>query len=334
VRVVLDSVPAPIERDWLAALQHAGTRVTWSSAHIAPTAITTTREVDPAGVSEISAWAPRGSSMLLRDPVGVMDSVTASGDGTRLDVPGSRARAGVSVHGTTAWAPPPDSVVFKRLLIEGAASWETKFTIAALTERGWMVDAITHVAPGVDVRQGEPMLPDTSRYAAIIAVDSTASLVARGAGSFVRSGGGLVTLHDASGIGPHADVFTVLDRRANGDVRASRVGSGRVIRVGYADLWRERMTDRGTIPDPVAEHRAFMARTVAAVAYAPRLEAGPDAFADPAPLADLVDRIGPQTRVTDDLSPLRGDVPSSVLFGLLLASLLAELGSRRLRGAR
>jgi hypothetical protein len=34
------------------------------------------------------------------------------------------------------------------------------------------------------------------------------------------------------------------------------------------------------------------------------------------------------------VSPLQSEAPSSVLFGILLVSLLLELASRRLRGAR
>jgi hypothetical protein len=220
------------------------------------------------------------------------------------------------------------------LLIEGAASWETKFTIAALAERGWKIDAISHVAPGVDVREGSPVAPDTSRYAAVIAVDSTASLSARGAGAFVRNGGGLVTLHDASTVGPRPVASVVLERSADGEVRASRIGRGRVIRIGYRDLWRHRMTDNDTIPDPVAAHRAWLARVVASVAHAPRVASQADTLADPAPLANMVDRIGPRSASLSEESPMRRKVPSSVLFGILLASLLLELASRRLRGAR
>jgi len=335
IHLALDSVLPPYERDWIAAIERAGTNVTWSSPHISAIAATLTRMADPFGTSELSAYAKRGSVMIVRDRVGPIDSVAVGGGGgVRLEIPGASTRIGASVNGSTAWAAAPDSILFKRLLVEGAASWETKFTIAALAERGWKVDALTHVAPGVDVRDGNATAPDTSRYAAIIAVDSSASLIARGANSFVRDGGGLITLRDASMIGPRAAASILLERRADGDVRASRVGEGRVMRVGYKDLWRQRMTDDDTVPDPVAAHRAWLARAVASVAYAPRIAVRPDSLADPAPLADMVDRIGARSGPTGAESPLRSEVPSAVLFGILLVSLLLELASRRLRGAR
>ena len=334
LHLVLDSVVPRDERDWLAAIQRAGTNVTWNSATITPLATALTQIADPSGAYELSASAPRDSIVVVRDAVGVIDSVKAGDNGIRIEIPGASHRAGVSVGGSRAQASASDTTVLKRLLVEGAASWETKFTIAALTERGWKVDAVTHVAPGVDVREGSPVLPDTTRYAAIVAVDSTAALVGRGASSFVRSGGGLITLHDASAVGPSGPTPIILERRSDGDVRAYRVGAGRVIRVGYKDLWRQRMMDDDTVPDPVAAHREWLARAVASVAYAPRIGVAADSARDPAPLADMVDRLGPRSGSADVASPLRSEVPSSILFGILLLSLLLELASRRLRGAR
>jgi hypothetical protein len=334
IHLALDSVLPHRQRDWLAAIERAGTNVTWNSTRITPLALTLTRMPDPSGTYELAASAPLDSVIVVRDAVGVMDSVKAGVDGIRTEIPGITNRAGVSVGGSNAWANAPDTMVLKRLLVEGAASWETKFTIAALTERGWKVDAVTHVAPGVDVREGSPALPDTSRYAAIIAVDSSAALVSRGANSFVRSGGGLITLHDASMVGPRGATSIVLEHRSDGEVRASRVGAGRVIRVGYKDLWRQRMSGDDTVPDPVAAHRAWLARAVASVAYAPRASVAVDSASDPAPFADMVDRLGARSGSADAASPMRGEVPSSVLFGVLLVSLLLELASRRLRGAR
>jgi len=334
LHLALDSVLPRDQRDWLAAIERAGTNVTWNSARITPLALTLTQMADPSGVYELSASAPRDSLVVLKDAVGVLDRVKAGGDGIRLEIPGTTNRAGVSVGGSHAWASAPDTAVLKRLLVEGTASWETKFTIAALAERGWKIDAVTHVAPGVDVREGDPVVPDTSRYAAVIAVDSTAALVARGASAFVRSGGGLITLHDASTVGPTGATSIVLEHRPDGDVRAYRAGAGRVIRVGYKDLWRQRMSGDDSVSDPVAAHRAWLARAVATVAYAPRVAVAGDSASDPAPLADMVDRLGARSGSPDAASPMRSEVPSSVLFGILLASLLLELASRRLRGAR
>jgi hypothetical protein len=334
LHLVLDSVLPRDQRDWLAAIERAGTSITWNSARITPLALTLTRMADPSGVYEISASAPEDSVIVLRNAIGVMDSMKAGPDGIRVEIPGAITRAGISLNGSDAWASAPDTTILKRVLVEGTASWETKFTIAALAERGWKIDALTHVAPGVDVREGNPVLPDTSHYAAVIAVDSTAALVSRGAGAFVRSGGGLITLHDASKVGPGSATSVILERRSGGDVRAFRVGDGRVIRVGYKDLWRQRMSDDDSVSDPVAAHRAWIARAVASVAYAPRVAVAADSASDPAPLADMVDRLGTRSGSPDAASAMQSEVPSSVLFGILLISLLLELASRRLRGAR
>ena len=334
IHLSIDSVLMPEQRDWIAAIAHAGTLVTWSAPKVVPIAVVTAQIVDPAGALELFAAAPSRATVIVHDHIGPIDTVTAGIGGLRLAIPGEAGSVGVSVGPSTAWAAEPDSIVFRRLFVEGAASWETKFTIAALTERGWKVDAITHIAPGVDVRAGSPAALDTSHYAALIAVDSTASLIARGSLAFVRSGGGLVTLRDARGIGPHPSATVELERRGGDDVRAFRVGSGRVIRVGYSNLWLERMVGRDTAVDPVVEHRAWLARVIAAVAYAPHVAGPYDSSADPAPLADMVDRIGPRTPQPDAASPFTREVPSSILFGILLVSLLLELTSRRLRGAK
>lgn len=342
IHVSLDSALPPTQRDWLAAIGRAGSRVTWDAPKVLATAASLYRVADPAGASELSVSSPKADVIWIRQSDGAADSVSAGPWGARVNLPGSRTGVDVTVGSTTARVAAPDSIVLRKLLIEGAASWETKFTIAALAERGWKIDALTHVAPGVDVREGNPAAPDTARYAAVIAIDSTASLIAHAASSYVRDGGGLVTLHDAAAVGPHGGDPVVLERRRDGDVRAYRIGHGRMIRVGYTDLWRQRMDGGDSVPDPVAAHRAWLARAVASVAYAPpimsRVALHPvsqdDSAGDPAPLADMVDRLGPRSPAYDSGTPFRTKVPSSVLFGILIASFLLELASRRLRGAK
>lgn len=338
----LDSALTPVERDWFAAIAHSGSVVTWDAPKIVPIAAALTRMVDPSGVSELEVSAPAKSMIEIRGPAGGLDSITAGNNGARLVIPGSASAMDLQIGTTKVAVAKPDSVVFRKLLVEGAASWETKFTIKALTERGWSVDALTHVAPGVDVREGDPVIPDTSRYAATIAVDSTAALIRRGADAFVRNGGGLVTLSDASTIGPVGARAIVLQRGSAGDIRGSRVGNGRVVRVTYKDLWRRRMAAADSVDDPVAAHRELLANIVASVARAPRIaprtalrDAMPiDSLADPAPLADMVAKLGYRSALADAGSPLGDAVPTSLLFGILIASLLIELVSRRLRGAR
>lgn len=337
--VTLESVPAPEQRDWLAALRHAGVALAWHDEAGAPTALAVTALPDPAGAWEIDAAAERGARLVLRDGLGVVDSLQSGEAAARLVVP--RVVRGVVARsaGTSASAPARDSLILRRVLVEGAASWETRFTVAALQERGWIVDALMHVAPKVDVRVGAPAAPDTSRYALAIAVDTSARLIAGAASGFVRDGGGLVTLHDAAGVGPAGVGSVVLEQRAGGDVRAARSGAGRIVRISYPDLWRMRMAGGDSVADPVARHREWLARIAASVAYAPRVTARvmwPD---DPAPFADLVARLGPPAKSSAlDAAPgvthALDTLSDALLAALLFLALLGEWLSRRLRGAR
>ena len=106
---------------------------------MSPVAATLDRVVDPAGLAEFAAAGTAHDVILVRDPVGVIDSVAAGVGGIRVEIPGAAGLVGASTGSSTAWTSPPDSVIFKHLLVEGAASWETKFTVAALVERGALV---------------------------------------------------------------------------------------------------------------------------------------------------------------------------------------------------
>lgn len=337
--LTLDSVPAPAQRDWIAALRHAGTALTWSGA-LRANAVTVTPLPDPAGAWQIDAAAPNGATLTARDGLGPIDTLHVRGGGARIVVPRVNGGIALAGGGASATAPPRDSLVLRRVLVEGSAGWETKFTVAALEERGWAVDALMHVAPNVDVRVGAPSRPDTARYAAAIAIDTSARLISGAAGGFVRSGGGLVTLRDAATIAPSGGAAVVLERRADGDVRAYRAGAGRVIRVSYPDVWRERMAPADSGRDPVAAHRAWLAQVVSSVAYAPRVARTSSWPDDPAPYADLVARAGPPgaartaTAATVAASGLLSGISDAVLAMLLFGALLLEWLSRRLRGAR
>lgn len=337
--LTLDSIPTPAQRDWIAALRRAGVALTWSGRALRPVAATVTPLPDPAGAWQIDVAAPDGASLVARDGLGPVDTMRARGAGARIVVP--RVDGGVTIAdaGTTASAPPRDSLVLRRVLVEGSAGWETKFTVAALEERGWSVDALMHVAPNVDVRVGAPSRPDTARYAAAIAIDTSARLIAGAAGAFVRSGGGLVTLHDAATIAPPGGAAVVLERRADGDVRAYRAGAGRVIRVSVPDVWRSRMTAADSGVDPAAAHRAWLARVVSSVAYAPRIARVSTWRDDPAPYADLVARAGsPSVARAPSATPVAAGflaaLSDALLATLLFGALLLEWLSRRLRGAR
>ena len=357
---------APFQRDWLAALSGAGTRVTWGPAGAMPLALAVEPVADPEG--GVRAWiaSPSGTRVLVEDPAGPLDSLPVSGGGARLLVrsnpAGLLARAGGSIAGSAV----TDSLVLGRLLLLGRAGWESKFVAAALEERGWKLDARLRLSPRSDVRQGTAAPIDTARYAAVLVLDSIGNAEAQAVARFVREGGGAVIAAPAArapalaavsagrpgaslpGREPFDSTLSeprrslelaplaaredavVLERRGSAAaVVARRVERGRVVTTGYADTWRWRM---GGGEASVQAHRDWWADLVAGVAYAARVMKQPRPVADEAPLATLIDRLGPATAAPAGSAPGFG-LSRAWLFGLLAAALLLEWASRRLRGA-
>ena len=366
VHVESEGFIAPFQRDWLAALSGAGTLVTWGPEGGAPLAIAVEPVADPEG--GVRAWiaAPSGVRVLVEDQAGALDSLPAAGGGARLLVRSNpaelRARAGGSAAGSAA----TDSLVLGRLLLLGRAGWESKFVAAALEERGWKLDARLRLSPRGDVRQGTTTSLDTARYAAVLVLDSIGSIEAQAVARFVRAGGGAVIAGSAAGAPSLAALWAgrpgaslpgrepfdstlaeprrslelvpldpgenavVLERRGNAPaVAARRVERGRVVTTGYRDTWRWRM---GGGEASVRAHRDWWADLVAGVAYTGRVTRQPRNLADEAPLATLIDRLGPATGAPAGPGPGFG-ISRAWLFGLLAAALLLEWASRRLRGA-
>jgi len=357
---------APFQRDWLAALSGAGTRVTWESRGGVPLAIAVEPVADPEG--GVRAWiaAPSGTRVEMEDPAGPLDSLAAAGGGARLLVRSSPAELRARAGGSTAGSAVTDSLVLGRLLLLGRVEWESKFVAAALEERGWKLDARLRLSPRGDVRQGPATSIDTARYAAVLVLDSIGNAEAQAVGRFVRDGGGAVIAVSAADaaalaalsagrstaalqgrepfdstlseprrslelapIAPREDAV-VLERRGNAvAVAARRIERGRVVTTGYRDTWRWRM---GGGEGSVQAHRDWWADLVAGVAHAGRVtrEARPDT--DEAPLATLIDRLGPARAPPAGPGPGFG-ISRAWLFGLLAAALLLEWASRRLRGA-
>ncbi len=365
VHVDLAYPPAGDQRDWLAALNAAGTTVQWSGPELRPTALDIEPRVDPAGGADVTVAAPPNVHVILRDTAGLLDSARADAYGVRAFVARPRATIDAQVGPVRARAALRDSIMLKRLLVIGAAGWETKFTIAALEERGWTVDAHVIVSPQTIARQGRIEPVDTARYAAVLVIDTTASRFAPAITRYVRSGGGLIVWSPAarmfSSLVPGrpgalienaAGVFNdsvprealdlvpvtalatdaiVLERRGNHvTIAARRVGPGRIIQTGYTNSWRWRMSGGDDAPD---DHRAWLAALVANVAYAPRTTLTPPP-SDPAPLASLVDALGSATTQTFRaplIDPMR---LAPLIFAILCLALLVEWASRRLRGVR
>jgi hypothetical protein len=224
-----------------------------------------------------------------------------------------------------------------------------------------------HVAPNVDVTQGGFPVLDTSRVAAVVAIDTTVQSLGSALDHFVHEGGGLILAGAAStasavaaltpgSLGARTRVVVapadtiglgttgfypvtalksdgvILDRRPSGiAVAARRVGAGRVMQIGYDDSWRWRMAGG---PGSDVAYRDWWSRAVASVAYLPdSLPRDGVTQSASAPLAHLIERLGPVRPVsTERLSS--APIDQRILLGLIMIFLLMEWSSRRLRGLK
>ncbi len=355
---------APV-RDWLAALRAAGTAVRWRDLGVEPVALELVPLSDPAGGVRALVAAAGPARVTLVDSAGPLDSAEAAGGGASFLVPGRPQRLAARVGGQATRAG-ADTLARRRLAVLGRAGWETKFAIAALEERGWLVDARVTVAPGITVAQGAAFPLDTAVHAAVVVLDSLEPAAAAAVARFVDRGGGLV-LGAAAATGPLGAIAPatrgavvrpatlVFDarrpRRAIGHtalvprpgavalerqaadvvVAARRAGAGRVVETGYDETWRWRLSG----DEALEAHGAWWAALVAAAAYRP--EGRPSSgttTTDPAPRAALHAALGGPTRFTG-VPPRPGEPTRWLPFAaaLLFVTLLAEWASRRLRGA-
>jgi hypothetical protein len=369
IHVQWDSVPAPAERAWLGALAGAGSSVTWSG-DIPAVMIEAEPVASPTGGTRVLVAAPTGSSVLMSDDVGVIDTVRAQGAGAALALNSVAGNPTASVRGSLASTLQNDSLVLRKVLVIGDAGWETKFVVAALEEEGWKVDAFIRVAPTVDVTQGSVLVIDTARYSAVVALDGAASPYATRIIEFARTGGGVVLAPQAASLDAMAALRAGAPGRANAESRsiqanavaslatlplapitslrsdavqlerksgavataARRIGSGRVLQLGYEDTWRWRMAGG---EDAVRDHRVWWTALVSSVAHAPRVtREAATAPVDAAPMVGLVAAIGPRTSVDAIRNPSGAQSDwIAWLFVLLSLGLIGEVASRRLRGA-
>lgn len=291
-RWAIEGTPSPVVRDSLAALQRAGNKVEWKGT-VAPLMAMAEPVREPGDRWRVAVV--NAAPVEVRDSLGPIDSLDAPGAITTEAV-----RGGVRVvaGGTEARVTPSDSITLGRIAVFGRAGWEPRFTIAALEEAGWQVDARLTLGRDRDVLQGEFVL-QRARHAAVIVFD-TASLVREGPllARFVREGGGLILAGEAvtadvpalrsvagarvlrleppetrsfAGHEPthalplrvlgsrRADAVLVESREGLPAIVARRVGAGRIVQMGYGDTWRWRMEGEGRA---VEEHRTFWSRTV------------------------------------------------------------------------
>lgn len=352
--------------DWLAALRHSNHAVSWSGSP-PPIAVVAEALADPAGGVRVDIAAPQGSRVLLSDGGGAIDSITIGGFGASAVMPVAIGAIDAQVGGQHAAIAEPSVATARSIVVTGGAGWEGKFIVSALEERGWPVVAKFSVAPGVDVAQGMISSLDTARVAAVIVVDSVARESVTTIERFVRSGGGLVLVGAAAassalrslapgsvgartrpavhpsdtirlgttGFYPVAALNASgisLERRREGiALAARRIGAGRVLQVGYDDSWRWRMAG---VEGSERAHREWWSRVAGSVAYVPH-QTSPVAAIDleSAPLARLVDRLGPSHAPPPNLSG-RAPLDERLLLVAIMILLIAEWGSRRLRGLR
>jgi hypothetical protein len=369
IQVSLDRVPTRVEGDWLRALAHSGSKVLWSG-DLPALMIAAQPVASPAGGMSVRVTAPTNANLVISDDVGVVDSLRVANAGAQLSLRSRTDRVFASVNGSEASVATTDSVRLGKVLVIGNAGWETKFVTAALEEEGWKVDAFIRVAPQVEVTQGAIASIDTSRYSAVVALDEAASVYADRIVQFARSGGGVVLTSASAAIdglsalrsgaanrvsseaaaiqasgsitlaniplapitGLVSDVVPLEKRGTGVAVAARRIVAGRAVQLGYEDTWRWRMAGA---PDAVRDHRMWWSNLIASVAYAPRIQHTVNPTAEAAPLASFVAAVGPESRATTSINTT-GNVQRWAVWLFLLISvvLLAEVASRRLRGAR
>ena len=363
----LDSLPSAVQRDWLAALHRVGVAVRWRGA-VPALGLSADRVREPDAPVRLLLAADSGATVTFSDSAGALDSLRARLGGGMLevsDVVGPvRGRRGAWV----ATVVPPSATARRDVLVLGRASWESKFVLAALTEAGWRVRARLPAAPGVAVTDAGLLPIDTVRYDVVVALDSTAADLAPAVARFVASGGGLVAAGAATMLDPFRSVLPArggtrqpgrilldadsmtraglplralgamrgdavpLERQAAGlAVAVRRAGAGRALSMGYDESWRWRMLGGASGP---AAHRAWWSRTVGLVA--PERDVAPHQAgqSDAAPLAALVNALGPPTADALRQGGSDRDALPLMLYVLLAAALLAETASRRFRGAR
>lgn len=335
----LGRAPDRRTRDWLRALDGAGTAVSWEG-EVPALGVAVEPLADPRGGVQVAIAAPAGATVHVADDAGPIDSLVAARGGGSLTLPmlvgGVSARTGV--HGASASLPAGRAL--RRAVVLARAGWEGKFVAAALEERGWAVATRLSVAPGLAVGGGLPAL-DTALVSVVVALDSTAAGLAPAIARYVRAGGGLILGAEAARTPAFA---TLLAGRAGEPVRAApsyaaaiapvtretlgraplsalrpdavalergrdgillaarRIDAGRVLQLGYEETWRWRMAGGDDAPD---EHRRWWAELASAVAHAPvdtaARAATDDASpaTDPAPRAAMVAALGAPSLASD-----------------------------------
>lgn len=303
-------IPGGAVRSVLGVARAAGMPVAWSDhTRAAGLAVSATPAVDPAGGTIVRASGSRREALVVRDAASVLDSVGSAADGVTIRAARLSSWVEARQGDTRATVAVPEPAVLRRVRLVASPGWEAKFVAAALEERGWLLDASWVVARRAAIATGVPSNADTSRYAAVVVLDSGVADSAR-LRQYVRQGGGVVLSGDAlrdgaladlrpatvSGLRPAVPGALLTDAPREGMVAyvlrpeahavvlrddapapwrtpavvAWRVGAGRVLASAYRETWHWRM--EGTDAG-VDQHRSWWSEMVSAVAFVPTLVA-------------------------------------------------------------
>jgi hypothetical protein len=363
IDLTIDAMPSRTDRDALAALRRNGVAVRWNGSP-PPLALEATRAREPEARARLHVVG--GAQVLaLVDSAGLLDSVRA-GAGATVDASSivGAVRAEQGKFAASAHAPIQETR--RAVLVLGRADWETKFVMQALSEAGWVVRARIPAAPNVDVRDDGILPVDTGRYDVVVALDSSSIDMATVIARFVAQGGGLIAAGGALEIDQlgrlaparagdrrpgrillaedsvttrdlplrplslaRADAISLQREQPGVALAARRAGMGRVLAIGYDESWRWRMLGGSS---GLAAHRRWWSSAAGSVA--PAREAAAISTGDAAPLASLISTLGPSS--PPEARSSEGSRNSMPIILLIIASacLLAEIASRRFRGAR
>jgi hypothetical protein len=363
VDVRLTAWPTVAQRDGLAAMRSAGTRVSWSHT-LSAIGVEAEPTLDPLGAVAVRATGvlDDGEGLVLQDELGRLDTVAAGPGalGSRTVTFGSRIGGWVGDRMVLETSVP--RVDGGMAVVLGRVGWEARFLIEALEARGWSVAARLEVAPGRFVTQGRPTPLDPDRVAVVFVVDASASALVRGLRAFLSSGGGVVLYAAAVSdpalerlapaavgagrstggarfastsraalpvrtLGRLAPDAIVLDQRDGQPVLVGRrMGAGRVLLLAYTDLWRWQMSG-----DTTVGYQHFVSDLAASAGRRVVRDVAPASVYGAAPLAAIAAGLGTPSSPGPTRGPARSERWLALLAGLVFAALGAEWASRRLR---
>jgi len=330
IDVTLDGIPDARTRAMLRAVRASGhtLRIAAPTA-LAAVAVSAEQEWRASGGTRLQVVSSDTVRQVVSDAAGLIDSIAIVSTGlmTRAGPLQGALRVGRAAASPLASTAPVEA----RVLVLGAATWESRFLIAAIEESGWPVDAAVSLSPRVTITQGAARLPLRARHAIVVILPGAPASAVALLPAFVRSGGGLVIVGEAARASGLASVragapgitlsgeagaeasdeprhgldlvpITVLadgsvpleSRDGRVAVAARRLGAGRVIQVGYDNSWLWRMG--GNDESPVAHRRwwtALLSGIVSQRAPASRVAITPQYDTlDAAPLSALTRDLG------------------------------------------